>query len=178
MEQPEECFTHTLEYKIFMPIEVQSLIAALKERKLITSEQEAALQKRALSDVASIEPAILKEGWADEETLTQVKVAILGIPYVDLSGRMIAPNVLNAIPPSVAENYKMVAFDRKGNELLVAFVDQQDFKAIEAVDFLAQEHNLTVRYHIISLGGLRHIAKQYGELTKEAEEALAGVTEK
>ena len=178
MEQPEECFTHTLEYKIFMPIEVQSLIAALKERKLITSEQEAALQKRALSDVASIEPAILKEGWADEETLTQVKVAILGIPYVDLSGRMIAPNVLNAIPPSVAENYKMVAFDRKGNELLVAFVDPQDFKAIEAVDFLAQEHNLTVRYHIISLGGLRHIAKQYGELTKEAEEALAGVTEK
>lgn len=161
-----------------MPIEVQSLIAALKERKLITPEQEATLQKRAASDIASVEPMILKEGWADEELLTQVKGAILGIPYVDLSGRLIAPSVLNAIPPSVAENYKMVAFDRKGNELLVALVDPQDFKAIEAVDFLAQEHNLTVRYHIISLSGLRHITKQYGELRKEAEEALAGVAEK
>ncbi|MDD5109715.1 MAG: GspE/PulE family protein [Patescibacteria group bacterium] len=161
-----------------MPVETGKLIAALVERKLITAEQATKLGAKGAEDPVGVESAMLKEGWVDEETLTKVKGEMLGVPYIDLAGRTIPPAVLNTLPPTVAENYQMVAFERRGNEIKVALVDPQNFKAIEAVDFLAQEGSLTVRYYIVSASGLRQVSRQYGELNKEAEEALAGVTEK
>ncbi len=158
-----------------MSIETKTLLAALRERNLLTAEQLAALP--ATGDQAAIDAAVVKAG-VTEEALTQLKGALLGVPYVDLAGRTIAPAVLNRLPLSVAEHYQMVAFDRQGDELQVALVDPQNFKAIEALDFLAQGSGLTARYHIISPSGLRHIARQYGELRREAEEALAGVSER
>ena len=160
-----------------MPIDAKLLITALQERNTISAQQADALLQQAGVDPVALERQIVKEGLVDEETLTQVKAAMLGVPYIDLTGKVMAPNVLNTIPASAAENYQMIAFDREGNEVKVAMVDPQNFKAIEAVDFLAQESGFTARYYMISATGWRQTSRQYGELSKEAEEALAGVNE-
>ena len=154
------------------------LLEALVKNNLLSQQAVFDLKTKSEATKKSPEELILAEKKVNEEKLAEIKGQLLNLPYLDLRGRQIDRKILELISREVAENYQMVAFAKTGNEMNIGLNNPQDFKAIEAVDFLAQEHNLTVRYHIISLGGLRHIAKQYGELTKEAEEALAGVTEK
>ncbi len=159
-----------------MPLDPQQLIAALKERKLLTSEQAAELPPAALADAAALETAVRSSGLVSEEAVTQVKAELFNLPYVDLVGRQIPSNVLHLIPQTVAENYQMAAFERTPTELRVALADPQNFKAVEAVDFLAQEKNAIARYYLASAKGLRQVLRQYGELTKEAAAALANVS--
>ncbi|MFA6410907.1 MAG: GspE/PulE family protein [Candidatus Buchananbacteria bacterium] len=153
------------------------LIEALVAAKLLTSETAADLQKKAKDRQKMPEDLIIEENLVAEDKIIEVKSKFLNIPLADLQGRQIPKKVLNLIPQEVAENYKMVPFEQEGNELHVGLINPQNFKAIEAVEFLAQKANLKVRYYIISNISFREAFRQYQILGEEVKEALAGINE-
>ena len=111
-----------------------------------------------------------------EEDLARAKGKVLNIPYIDLFGRVVRASALNVVAKELAENYRMVAFKKTGQELKVAMVNPNDYKAIEALEFIARESRLNIKHHIVSPSGLKYILRQYETLSAEVEEAMEGVT--
>lgn len=153
------------------------LIEALVENNLIDRSQANDVKKRSLDQSKSPEEIILGDRLVDEDKMLEVKSALLNIPTVDLRGKEIPKKTLNFIPKEVAENYQMVPFDLTEKEISVGFLDPQNFKAIEAVEFLAQKAKLEAKYYLISKTSLQAGLRQYRALGEEAQEALASITE-
>lgn len=121
---------------------------------------------------------IVQKGLASEEEMTKARAKVLGVTYMDLFGKTISQSILNLIPRELAENYTVVSFDRQDKEVSVAMVNPGDFKAIEAIEFIARENGFKAKYFVISASGFRYAVKQYATLGAEVEEALASTDKK
>jgi len=160
-----------------------SMIEELINSGLISAEKIEEFRTKYKEDQKVIE-MIESKGLVSEEDMTKIRGKILGIPYVDLFGKTVPPSILNLIPRELSENYQVVAFDKqfnedeKVNELSVAMVNPGNFKASEAIEFIARENKFKIKYFIISLSGYRYVNKQYATLGSEVEEALASTESK
>lgn len=80
---------------------------------------------------------------------------------------------LDIISVEVAKNYQIVCFAKDKNKIKIGIVDPGNFKAFEAVDFLAKEEGWQVEYYLISKAGFDKTFKDYKPLQKEIKTALA-----
>jgi len=151
----------------------KTLLEVLVEDGMLSAERLAELQKTT-SDENKLIEQIASKGLVPEEDLAKAKSKVLGVPYIDLFGKTASPSVLNLISRELAENYHIVAFEKVNSEVSVAMVDPGDFKAIEAIEFIARENNFKIKFFLISLSGFRYVAKQYATLGAEVEQALEG----
>ncbi|PIP17632.1 MAG: hypothetical protein COX43_03275 [Parcubacteria group bacterium CG23_combo_of_CG06-09_8_20_14_all_35_9] len=156
----------------------EQIIKILLGKRLILETQIKDLKEESEKSGETLETLLIKDKLIDEEELTKIKGQILGVPYVDLFNKEIDASVLNIISREVAENYQMIAFDKKGEKLKIALVDPHNFKAMEAANFLAKENHLRVEYHIISPTGIENVLKKYQILGKEIKEELEVAQEK
>ncbi|MFH0856724.1 MAG: GspE/PulE family protein [bacterium] len=115
---------------------------------------------------------ILDNKILDEENLAKIKADYLGVNYIDLTGKKIDHEFLQIIPQEVAGNYKIVCFEKNGDEVKVGLADTESFKAVEAVDFLAKENNFTIEYFVISNNSFKFAMRQYETLKKEMNQLL------
>lgn len=150
----------------------EAIIAELMNRRALTQEQLAHIREEAKSAKKPILAYIEEHRYIREEDIVQAKAMLMGVPYVDLFGRIVRGDILNLIPQELAENYHMVAFNREGNDVSIAMVNPADFKAVEAVEFIARKNSLRMKYFMVSFSGLRYIVRQYASLSAEVEEAL------
>src|SRR3989344_2890972 len=156
----------------------EQLLRTLVARNVISSVNAEEARMQAQEKKKLPEEVLTERHLVSGEDLTKIKSELLNIPLIDLRGKPIPKKTLMLIPQEVAENYEMIAFDMTDeNELQVAMINPQNFKAIEAVEFLAQKSNLKVRYFIVSSEGFRDAFRQYRELGEEAEEALSRISE-
>lgn len=153
----------------------QILAEALVQGGVLKPETFAALNSEAGKENKTLEEYIIDNKLVDEEAIAQVKAELLHIPYANLHEVTVPGGCLNMLPKKVAENYQILSFARDGDKVKIGMVDPQDFKAIEAIEFLAKEERLEVEYYIISQKSFNKIFKQYEVLSQEAEEALAGI---
>lgn len=156
----------------------QQLIKILISENLITQELASDIQKKAVDRKITPEEVIESDHLISSDSLTEIKSKLLKVPLADLGGVKIPQNILNFIPREVAENYKMIPFEKKGNQLSVGLVNPQNFKAIEAVEFLAQKDHLKVKIFIVSPNVFRSVIHQYQGLGDEVEKVLEGLDEK
>ncbi len=153
------------------------LLEFLVAKGLLKPELVKEIEEEALSQKKTPENLIVEKGLLSEEKLNEVKAELLSLPAVDLKGKDISPKLLRLIPQEVAENYQMVAFKKIGNELQVGLVNPQNFKAIEALEFLAQKSNLKVKHFIISQSSFENALRRYQGLGEEVKQALEGISE-
>ncbi|MCH7492852.1 type II/IV secretion system protein [Patescibacteria group bacterium] len=158
-------------------IERKTLFNVLVEDGLVPADKLAELRQQT-QDEAELTSLIIQKDIVPEEDLAKAKSKALGVPYIDLFGKNISQSVLNLIPRELAENYHVVAFEKSDNDVSVALVNPGDFKAIEAIEFIARENKFKLKYFIISNSGFRYSIKQYATLGAEVEEALAGTDDK
>src|SRR3989344_421953 len=153
------------------------LLEALVKNNLLSQQAVFDLKTKSEATKKSPEELILAEKKVSEEKLAEIKGQLLNLPYLDLRGRQIDRKILELISREVAENYQMVAFAKTGNEMNIGLTNPQDFKAIEAVEFLAQKSEFKVRYYIISSASFQAVFRQYQLLGEEVKEVLAGIGE-
>ncbi|MFZ6035716.1 MAG: GspE/PulE family protein [Patescibacteria group bacterium] len=154
----------------------QSLFETLAQQRSIPAEKITAIRQQFPEDEEAIRELIQK-GFVSEEEVAKVRAQMLGVSYIDLFGKSISQSILNLIPRELSENYHVVTFNKTGNTIDIAMVNPGDFKAIEAVEFIARENGFKLNYHLISESGFRQAFKQFATLGAEVEEALAS-TEK
>jgi len=144
----------------------------LAQSDIITTEQIPEIIKSSQADNKKVDDVLVHKKIIEEEKLTQIKAKIFGLPYENLQGKEIGDQVINTIGSEVAENYKVICFDRQKDSIKVGIIDPENFKAVEAIDFLAKENNLSVEYYLISPKSFRFAFNLYQSLSKELSSAL------
>jgi len=106
------------------------------------------------------------------EALAQAKSQVLNMPYVNLEGKQIPVEILKILPQDLAANYKMLIFDKVGNEIKVGLVEALNYKAVEAMEFLSRKKGFRIQYFIISPASFALIYKGYESIREEVGQAL------
>lgn len=144
----------------------------LAEEKLISANQLEEVRKAVLVLKQDAEKILIDKKMVDYENLTMVKARVFNMLYQNLAAKKLNENILSVIPIEAAENYKIVCFGKTDNKIKVGITDPNNFKAIEAVDFLAKEGGVEVEYYLISPLSFNIAFKQYKTLRGEVTSAL------
>ena len=151
---------------------LEKLIEELVKRKLIDKKKLNEIVETAKAEKANIEGRIEESNLIEPEQLTKIRAEIHELPYKNLVNEEIDDIIINIIPSEVADNYKIICFYKTENNISVGLTDPNDFKAIEAIDFLAKEENLEVKYYLISKQSFISAFKQYSSLDEELTSAI------
>ncbi len=150
----------------------KKILELLLRRNLINSDQALAVLNENKKSGKSIEEILANKNFLTTEELTKIKAELSNLPYEDLTETEISQGILSTIPHQVAENYQIICFDKNGREIKVGLTDPENYKAKEAVDFLAKGQNLTVAYYLISAESFTAALKQYKSFAEELSSAL------
>lgn len=153
-------------------IKSEEILKVLAQFNLISQEQLTDIIQAAHASNKKITDVLLERRIIDAEGLTKIIAKILNYPYESLIDMDISEQALNTIPSEVAENYKIICFDRDEKNMKVGIVDSDNFKALEAVDFLAKGAQLQVEYYLISDQSFSVAVKRYKTIAKELTTAL------
>jgi len=148
------------------------LLQLLVEGQKMTEEQAEAAQKAAVLAQQPIEDYLAAQNIIGQEELTEARGKLYNIPYIDLNGKQVEPEVLQLIPEETARHYNVIAFQKSDEEVNIGMVDPRNFKAIEAVEFLMKEQGLKTFYYIISPSNFNTILKSYTGLGEQVSEVL------
>ncbi|MFH1522740.1 MAG: GspE/PulE family protein [Patescibacteria group bacterium] len=150
----------------------EELINLLIKNKIISEEQLTRIKEVASLAGKDVESFLIEKGTVDEELITKLKARIYKMPYQDLLSKKVGVLVLNTIPIEVAENYEIVCFEKDEKKINIGIVDPDNFKAMEAVNFLAKEGDIKVEYFLISPLSFKKVFEQYKNLEREVGIAL------
>jgi type IV pilus assembly protein PilB len=150
----------------------EEILQSLVQYDIIKADQSAKIIQEVKSNNKKIESILLERKLVDLEQLVKIKAKVYDLPYENLLEKEISGDVLSIIASEVAENYKIICFDKVNQEIKVGITDPDNFKAIEAIDFLAKEGGLQVKYCLISENSFKAAFKQYKTLADELSTAL------
>lgn len=151
----------------------KKLLEFLKQRNLVSSATGEEMMSEVEAAGKTLDEVILERSLINVEDFVKTKAEFLNLSYIDLADKEIPEDIINIVPVNVAEHYRMIAFDKDQNRLKVGLVDAENFKAIEAMDFLAQKNKLKVDYYLISSFSFNNAFSQYKDFSKEISSALA-----
>lgn len=145
----------------------------LKRRNLLTDEQVSSVKLEHINTGRPVEEIILSQNLVSEEELVQARAEIIGVPFIDLSGVGVSPEVLNYIPEAVAKRYNLLPFDfdKAGRLLSVAMEDPLD---IQIISFIEKKAGTKIKPFLALAGQIKQqVQDQYAQtLSTEVTQAL------
>lgn len=150
----------------------ENLLKKIIEKKLITEKQLNIAKNKANELKKTIEEILVDDEFINTEDLAIIKADLHGLPYINLLDKKIEHAILNIIPHEAAENYHVICFEKDNDEIKVGLAEPENYKAIEALNFLVKEEKLKIKYYLISKLSFKKSFKQYKNLIKEIDTAL------
>ncbi|MFA5023997.1 MAG: GspE/PulE family protein [Patescibacteria group bacterium] len=150
---------------------IEQILQALRAKQVITAEQVEQIKKQVSKEASDLSSFLINQKIIDEEKLTEIKAEIYNLDYYNLTTEEVPEGVLNFLPEEIAKNYKILAFGRENKILKIGLVEP-NLKAMEAVNFLAADEKLQVKYYLISNASYQKVFKQYQKIEEEISSAL------
>ncbi|MEI7452087.1 MAG: ATPase, T2SS/T4P/T4SS family [Candidatus Falkowbacteria bacterium] len=148
------------------------LLELLNSKALLKPEKFLELKDSIAKDASfKLEEYLIDKEIIGEEALTEIKAGLLNLPYKNLQNEVIPEDFLHFLPKKISENYKIVCFFKDVYAAKIGMIES-DFKAIEAVNFMAQSQGVAVEYFLISPTSFKNSLKQYARAEEEIGEAL------
>jgi len=107
---------------------------------------------------------LLAEKKITNEQLTKTLATVTKVPYVNLVGTRVPPEMLDILPQELAERYMAVPIGEMQNRLVVAMLDADN---IQAVDFLSNKIGRPLKVYMASEEGIRGVLRQYDQNIKK-----------
>ena len=149
------------------------LLDFLLSKGLLTQEAaQSVRQELEAGGGKELEAILTESNLVKMEDYVKTKAEYLNLPYANLTETEVPDDVINSIPPEVAEHYRVVCFEKQAKQLSIGMVDPENFRAIEAIDFLAIKNSLQVEYYLISPASFANCYRQYQRFSKEVGSAL------
>ncbi len=148
----------------------EQLITLLEQDKIITADQAAGAREAVLKK-GDLVAFLLEKKLTNEEKITELRAQISNLPYANLLNEEVPEKTLNFLPEEIAKTYRVICYGREGRVLKVGLLEP-NLKAMEAVNFLANDDKLQVEYALISRGSWEKIFKQYQKIEEEIAGAL------
>lgn len=109
---------------------------------------------------------------SSEIKVAQTRARDLGVPFADLTGKTISPEVLREISEEAATFYQFVPLEKKNGHLQVGMLSPDDLRSQEALKFIAQNRNFEPEIFLITPSDFKTVLKQYRTLKEEVTTAL------
>jgi type IV pilus assembly protein PilB len=106
----------------------------------------------------SILTYLVQKNFITEEQLTKATAKVNKIPYVNLTEAKIDPAVLKLLPQEIAKRYMAVPLGEMQHKLVVAMLDANN---IQAIDFLSNRTNRSLKVYAASESSIKQVLKQY-----------------
>ena len=130
----------------------------LVEEQVLTAADLASLKAQAKDASVPLLEALLNSGKVNNEQLTKAIAHISKVPYVNLLDAKIDPQILQLLPPDIAERYMAVPLGEMQNKLVVAMLDADN---VQAVDYLSNRIGRPLKVYAASEEGIRQVQAQY-----------------
>ena len=150
----------------------EELLVILAQNGKIDYSEAQNILEQAKKENKKAEDILLKKKIINSNELNELKAKIYNLKLIDLTEKEIDEKIINIIPKEVSENYKIICFNKENNKIQIGIIDPENFKAIEAVNFLAKDNDLIVEYFLISSKSFKVAFKKYKTLNKELNAAL------
>lgn len=129
----------------------------VSRKELEAAELDAKGRGKSLADT------LVLRGALTEDMLRKTYAYILGIPFVTLLSKTIAPEMLVLIPEPVARKHNIVAYAREGNAVEVALIDLAD---LSELDPIKERLGLTLLPRLTTVDSIKHALMQYQKFLK------------
>jgi len=146
-----------------MRIENEQLKEFIKDAGMVEEGELEASFKEAESTKKKLGEILLAKKLIDELKLRKLYAYILGVPFVDISKEIIPPEILQIVPEPIAKKYKIVAFEKNGQELKVAMINPED---MQTIDFIRKKTGLKIISCLTTEESIEAILKQYSQSLK------------
>lgn len=150
----------------------EQLLALLQKKKLLDDKSAAAVRDLVKSG-RSLEQAAVGGKYVSDVEFAKARAEQLGLPYIDLTERLIPKETLDLIPQKSMDAYRVVPTKFENGQLEVAFLDPGDLRAVEAVEFLAHENGWSVHQVVAPSTQISSLLKKVQGLGAEVATALA-----
>ena len=149
----------------------EQLINLLLSEQLLSQEQAAEVRQAVKDQKVELAAFLVERRLIDAEKLTEMRARLFNLPYANLLNEEIPEKTINFLPEEIAKTYKVICYSREGKSLKVGMLEP-NLKAMEAVNFLANDEKLQVQYALISQGSWDKVFKQYQKIEEEIAGAL------
>lgn len=152
------------------------LAKLLRYAKTVSSSALNAATIRARKEHIPLEQALLASGTVTEEDLYREIARLMGIPFVEMTQQVLNKDVLFIIPEPIANEHRMIPFEKTANAILVATTEPDDLQTIE---FIRRKTGLAVKVFLTTPTGIAAALKSYRRsLTAEFEDLTTRATQK
>jgi type IV pilus assembly protein PilB len=148
-------------------------ILDLLKTKGLTDEKTLALIRDLVARGKTLEQAAVGGRYVSDVDFAKVRAEAMGLPFVDLSGVEVSNDVLSLVPRETIQTYHVVPLGFDGTTLQIAMLDPEDFRAHEAMQFLANEKGWTLQIVVAPSAQLATLVRRGGGGEGDVASALA-----
>ncbi|HVS58321.1 MAG TPA: GspE/PulE family protein [Candidatus Saccharimonadales bacterium] len=130
----------------------------LVEQGLVSAAEIKALKQESEKKNQPFFQLLVGEGKVTNENLTKIIAQATKVPYVNLQGVHVNPDILALLPEDIAKQYMAVPLGEMQHRLVVAMLDADN---VQAVDFLSNKIGRPLKVYAASEEGIRAVLKQY-----------------
>jgi type IV pilus assembly protein PilB len=146
-----------------MRIENEQLKEFILDSGIVGKNEVEEAFREAENNKVKLGDLLLEKKLIDEIKLKKLYAYILGVPFVDISKEAIASEILQIVPEPIARKYKIVAFEKSGQDLKVAMVNPDD---IQTIDFIRKKTGLKIISCLTTEESIAAALKLYGKSLK------------
>jgi type IV pilus assembly protein PilB len=170
-------------------LSAQPLLALLRERGLIDDMQIEEVVAEHTRSGRPVSQILVDYGLIDSDTQLQIMAEHLGTEVVQINELDLTPEVVGAIPASLARSVQCLPVGLNGNTVRVALVDPMNPSVIDEIGFGSgkdvqvvvadpqQVEKFIQKYYSADSGGVGDLLQQLGadeDIAREVAEASAG----
>ncbi len=144
----------------------------LLRANLITEEQleQAIAQQKVEGDRLST--ILTKLGWVKEEDVSRCLGEQYGIPYIDLDGQSISPEVIRLIPPGIVQKHLVIPVAKAGTTLTMAMADPTNVFAVDDIKFMT---GLKVELMVATESAIRRAIDRFYDSSETLQNVMASI---
>lgn len=151
--------------------EKKSLEQVLLDTKALSKEQIDIALAQCQKTGKPLKEILISGGFLTEDQLIPYLAEQIDVPYIDLSTIVIQPDIIKAIPESIARKYKIIPLFKVKNSLTVAMIDPLDFHALDA---LKRQIKYEAKPVMSTPSSINNIIEKYYGAAGSIEDALKG----
>lgn len=151
----------------------QKILNAVKNAGLLSEREFDDIRLKLRTSEGSLERILQEHKSIPSEDLLLIKAKIFKLPaYTIKDLNEISPDLLSHISEEAAQQYKIVPLERSGQKLKVGMVNPEDYRAHEAIRFIAVGSNVLPELYVITEENFQKMLSKYRTLRTQIKEAL------
>jgi type IV pilus assembly protein PilB len=141
-----------------MHVNEKIIIELLNSSGLINKTDISVALKKSRETNQNIGSILVSSGKLNEKDWNKIQAMSLGIPFINLEGEKIDPQVLTLIPEPIARTNNIIAYRKTSSGLEVAMLDVED---LPVIDFIKKKVGLKILPRMTSASSIKEALNQY-----------------